>query len=227
VSYWQTAPKWATALVRKHAPWATLYWRNRNRESSSGEAGRFVIRINAGTDRIGAKIVLLHEIAHARGPHYPPHGRDFFREAWRLWRAERIAPKYVFNREGRWDYGRMCMLVARELKIPGAYAFTRTKKRGARQRRWSIWLGNLDRGFAEAAAGALGYPAKNVFTADWNGNLRSRQMYDVFAARLALQAQLVAQAPAVQQPATQVADEHGIIAALDEISSVIEQFLVA
>lgn len=104
-------PKWAQDLtinaliyldsegIKLNVP--TLDWKHSNRDSSSGacwfKSARIVVR--AGSDRVDAKMVLLHEIAHLQGK---GHTDRFWDIAWMLYRWAKLPIRYCKEREG--DY---------------------------------------------------------------------------------------------------------------------------
>jgi hypothetical protein len=84
-----------------HVPPVSLTWHRRNRPYSSGQGGLERITINAGSQRTDAKLVLLHEIAHAlagqRGHQW--HTELFWETAWELYRWAKLPIRYCQKRE--------------------------------------------------------------------------------------------------------------------------------
>lgn len=124
-------PLWATDLLAEvgagegFSPESiTLVWRRRRGDSySSGRAWTETRRIvvTAGSDRVEARLTLLHEIAHIISPAAEHHGREFYRTAWRLFLTYgRTSNKRVIAFEG-W-YRAASLDVAIELGIRGAKA---------------------------------------------------------------------------------------------------------
>lgn len=85
---WQgPVPAWAKRLVTKYADTFRVVWRPRRRDGSSGQCFFDYFTVNAGTDEVDQRRVVLHELAHARTP---GHGHDeiFWDEVYRLSVAE-------------------------------------------------------------------------------------------------------------------------------------------
>jgi len=104
-----TAPAWAQALTAKvlkdrdyHGVY--LVWHRRKTDASSGHCGGRRIVVTAGTSRKDAKLVLLHEVAHAlnRGDH---HGPKFWDTAWELYRDYGVNLVYAQRREFAYKAG--------------------------------------------------------------------------------------------------------------------------
>ena len=86
-----STPAWACRILKREFPrfCPEVAWRRRKSPYSSGHAGRSRIVITEGTDPVGAKLTLLHEIAHAKGVGRN-HDVAFYEEAWRLYRRYRM-----------------------------------------------------------------------------------------------------------------------------------------
>lgn len=80
-------PAWAKRLVTKYISDFRVVWRPERRDSSSGRCFWDHFTVNAGTDVVDQRRVVLHEIAHALTN---GHGHDetFWDEAYRLSVAE-------------------------------------------------------------------------------------------------------------------------------------------
>ena len=110
------APKWAQDLTLNallywesqgnKVPNISLEWRHRSGKQSTGTAyGQSNrIRIRQGTDRVDAKLVLLHEIAHQIAKidnPYEYHTQRFWDIAWQLYRWAKLSVRYCLWRDGR------------------------------------------------------------------------------------------------------------------------------
>lgn len=109
-----TTPKWAQDLMLNALLWwesqgnevpnISLEWRHRTGKQSTGTAygDQDRIRIRQGTDRVDAKLVLLHEIAHqiakVNNP-YEHHTQKFWNIAWQLYRWAKLPVRYCLWRE--------------------------------------------------------------------------------------------------------------------------------
>ena len=125
-------PKWAQELLIDACIYLgiddlpALDWRHGRRRCSSGRCyGKSRILVTAGTDRTDAKMVLLHELAHAATPpeirevklsgkwmrpdgtpwenptatQQVSHGDAFWDTAWRLYRWAKLPIRYCLQRE--------------------------------------------------------------------------------------------------------------------------------
>ncbi len=115
-------PKWAQELTLnallwweeqcESAPNFELRWRRGKRYDkryeSSGRAGIFkdkFVLVTAGTNRIDAKLVLLHEIAHQLTNDF--HTAHFWDVAWQLYRWAKLPMRYCIKREQDYRKGAM------------------------------------------------------------------------------------------------------------------------
>jgi hypothetical protein len=114
-------PKWANKLIDRvcadrGVSRPAVIWRKFSRESSSGCCWTTLnkIQVNAGRSRRDARLVLLHELAHAiRGEikataasgivHY--HDEQFWRIAFTLYREYSVPMKYAVTREASYRDG--------------------------------------------------------------------------------------------------------------------------
>lgn len=107
-------PAWAKRMMERHVCDATMRWSPVVRDSTSGRymTGLHQIVINAGTDEVDQRRVVLHEIAHALTPR---HGHDatFWDEAYRL-----------AVHEG--------MVESMKARMPGTRSFTAAQRRARR-----------------------------------------------------------------------------------------------
>jgi len=105
-------PKWAQDLLLDALLHANsdnipeLVWRKANRHNSSGRCQivqPYKLTICAGHDRTDAKLVLLHEAAHAitREAHAP----HFWDVAWELFRWAKLPINYCKQREFEYKAG--------------------------------------------------------------------------------------------------------------------------
>lgn len=109
-------PKWAQDLIIDACLYLGLEaipvvnWRHRKAKSSSGRAwyprpprneGRIII--NAGTDRIDARLTILHELAHIAVPGH--HTDAFWDTCWDLIRWNRLPIRYCLKRETEYRKG--------------------------------------------------------------------------------------------------------------------------
>ena len=111
-------PKWAADLMGEAIAYRVtqgrtvqvpkVVWRRARRKSSSGAAypTKGVVHISVGSDRLDAKVTLLHELAHIWAP--PPgwtHSPAFWDLAWELYRWAKLPIQYVKQREGSYRKG--------------------------------------------------------------------------------------------------------------------------
>jgi hypothetical protein len=114
-------PKWANKLTDRvcadrGVSRPLIIWRKFSRESSSGLCWTTLnkVQVNAGRSRRDARLVLLHELAHAiRGEikataasgivHY--HDEQFWRIAFTLYREYGVPMKYAVDREASYRDG--------------------------------------------------------------------------------------------------------------------------
>lgn len=108
-------PKWATDLMRKEMKaeglkmrqLPDLEWSHRNSECSTGlySNWRWCIKLNAGSDLVGQRSVLLHELAHHLTHLYygagNAHNGLFWKTAFRLYERNGLAD-YARKRDRRW-----------------------------------------------------------------------------------------------------------------------------
>lgn len=105
-----TAPKWAQDLLLNALLWwessghsvtvPELVWRRCNRRTSSGRCQYDRLIVSAGCDRIDAKLVLLHELAHHLAGPQEKHSLLFWETAWKLYRWADLPVTYARQREG-------------------------------------------------------------------------------------------------------------------------------
>ena len=105
-------PKWAQDLMLDASVWwesqgnkvrsYNLVWRRRSKgRYSSGTTYLIGTRIvvTAGSDRLDAKLILLHELAHSLTVNDYKHGSEFWDVAWTLYRWAKLPMKYCKLRE--------------------------------------------------------------------------------------------------------------------------------
>ena len=115
-------PKWAIRLLNEAVDWwcslghekynPTLNWKVCNCSYSCGNAEYNDIFVHAGTDRLDAKYVVLHELAHIFSPprevgkvNWSVHHDDFWDTAWMLFRWAKLPIKYCKQRTGEYRKG--------------------------------------------------------------------------------------------------------------------------
>lgn len=131
-------PLWAARLARRVISDAgqrkpfTLEWRATPRRFSSGQAWPRArrIRIEAGTERADARMVLLHELAHLLCPEDAAHGPIFWKTAWRLYRRHRVPIRHALWSEGSYRAG-----AVRAAKKAGVRVSSELEAELARRRR--------------------------------------------------------------------------------------------
>ena len=110
-------PKWAENLLLEALTWwesqgnqvptPELRWIRRNRFTSAGKGCSEYIKISAGHNRLHAKILLLHETAHAivgrDGAKW--HSSHFWDVTWALYRWARLPIRYCRQIEGNYRKG--------------------------------------------------------------------------------------------------------------------------
>jgi hypothetical protein len=126
----EAQPEWANAVVdavaalhnRSDRP--RLGWKNKpTQEQSTGVTythyrdGRPLeipeVHINAGTDRMYAMYVLVHELCHWIAPRHEHHGAQFYRLFWRTVVDLKLPLNYIFIAEGR--YKQNAMLIGQQM----------------------------------------------------------------------------------------------------------------
>ena len=124
-------PKWALGLTRDvitclrdqgmQVSLPLVKWRHCFRVNSSGVCRQYYININAGLNRVDAKLVLLHELAHWALPQYnhpdwvlhfnwdtqshEGHTPAFWDLAWNLYRHYKLPIRYCRDREAEYRKG--------------------------------------------------------------------------------------------------------------------------
>ncbi len=118
--YNNDVPLWALEMVNRYCtrPKCTLLWVSRSRKPSSGWANSSgttlteygdreflpgpIIKMQAGTDEVEAKWVLLHEIAHINRWSGYGHDEKFYKEAVRLYKKHGEGLLEVVARDSRY-----------------------------------------------------------------------------------------------------------------------------
>ncbi len=96
--------RWRRPMSRYCDRWGNVIGKKR-RDCSSGVCYQTHITICGGTDRTGAKIVLLHELAHWFRPWGEHHSSAFWDLAWILFRWARLPVRVTLARERSYRKG--------------------------------------------------------------------------------------------------------------------------
>lgn len=104
-------PAWAKKLIQEISteerirPPRVVWMRRKDRAVSSGRAWRNEIRLVEGTDRKGAKEVLIHEMCHVilgqKGAYLGNrgHGAEFYAKLFEIGKRHRVGAAYIKQRE--------------------------------------------------------------------------------------------------------------------------------
>ena len=133
-------PQWAKTLSARackvlgiRVP--TIEWYEVDYLYSSGYCryGGHAIRVNAGTDRDDARLVLLHELAHCAHPD-ESHTHAFWVTAMRLYKRYGVDPAYALHREEKYRAGAVKAfrkVFRSQAHLAPDYKFVQGERRGA------------------------------------------------------------------------------------------------
>jgi hypothetical protein len=150
------APAWAQKLAAEVAAShdkvpPSIVWVRRNRTESSGMAYVTLnkVVIQAGTDPLDLKLVVLHELAHCLLPNSEKHGPRFWDKAFELFQHYGLKPDHFIERSLAYKAGALAAAKRAGLEVPQGVAM-RAEQARRRRKEPRVWMGRCQNCFQES-----------------------------------------------------------------------------